>query len=65
MKNHDAVKMLASAERDLRTARELCNCAGVIDMIDAAHSKIFSVGNTLWPDVIEEARAKLKDDPMM
>jgi hypothetical protein len=63
MKNHDAANQLAEAEKELRHARELCTCPGVIDLINSAYDKIYSVGDTLYPEVIKEMRSKV--DPMM
>ena len=63
MKHHDAVKHLVDAEKALIQARELCATAGVIDLINVAFHKVWTVGDLLYPDVIAEMR-KQKTDVM-
>ena len=63
MKNHNAARQLATAEKELRRAMELCTCAGVIDLINSAYAKIYDVGDGLYPEIIKEMRSEV--DPMM
>ena len=63
MKNHNAARQLALAEKELQRARELCTCACVIDLINAAYAKIYDVGDGLYPEIIKEMRSEV--DPMM
>jgi hypothetical protein len=63
MKNHKAARQLVEAEKDLRKAREICTCSGVIDLIDTAYNKIYEVGDGLYPAIIKEMRSEV--DPMM
>ena len=63
MKNHKAARQLVAAEKDLIRARELCTCAGVIDLMNSAYSKIYEVGDGLYPAIIKEMRDEV--DTMM
>lgn len=63
MKNHNAARKLVAAEKELKQARELCTCSGVIDLIDSAYSKIYEVGDGLYPEIIKEIRGQV--DTMM
>jgi hypothetical protein len=62
MKHHDAINHLVDAERALVQARELCATAGVIDLINTAYHKIWTAGDLLYPDIMQQVR-KEKIDP--
>jgi hypothetical protein len=62
MKAHEAARLLSNAEDALRTAREIAICPRVLDQISIAFNAVNTVGDGLYPKIIDEIRKEKAEE---